>query len=249
MVAYDHVHGSSEHSRREDWLSDSLLSGFGATVALTAATAGAYGLANWLGDETGNRVEGWLYGLSHNGITDRTDDSLILAIGLNLLAGLGFAVIYGMVEYRLPGRHGWQKGMLFALVPWLLSITVFFSIMGVGVFGRELDAGPLAILGNLVLHLIYGAVLGTIYAIDLDAGLDGSIEDHLTALDIQRDTTIGLGAGALVGVIGGFVLRNQFDGVWANDLTIVVGGLVGAAFGGLIGSMMSEEHQDRGFRH
>ena len=100
MVAYDQVHGSSERSRREDWLSDSLLSGFGATVALSAATAGAYGFANWLGDESGNRVEGWLYGLSHNGITDRADDSLILAIGLNLLAGLGFAVIYGMVEHR-----------------------------------------------------------------------------------------------------------------------------------------------------
>ncbi len=245
MSTYEHVHDASDDARREDWVTNSLLSGFGATVALTAATAGAYGMANWLGEQNGSRIEQWFYGLSHNGITDRADNSLILAIGLNLLAGLGFAFIYGMIEHRIPFAHGWQKGMAFALVPWLLSITVFFSMMGVGVFGAELNAGPLAILGNLVLHLIYGAVLGTIYSVDLDAWLDGSREDHLTALDIQRDTTIGILAGAVVGVIGGFFLRNQFDGVWANDLTVVVGGLVGAGFGGLIGSIMTEEHQDR----
>jgi len=235
----------SDRSRREDWLTDSLLSGFVATIALTAATAGAYGIANWLGSETGNQFEQWLYALSHNSITDRADDSLILAIGLNLLAGLSFAVIYGLIEHRIPLRYGWQKGMAFSLLLWVLSIAVFFPLMGVGLFGSDLDAGPLAVLGNLVLHLIYGAVLGTVFAIDIDSWLDGSQEDHLFALDMQRDTTIGILVGAVVGSIGGYILQSQLDTVLSNDLIFLVSTLVGAAFGGLIGSFMTEEHQDR----
>jgi hypothetical protein len=237
---------TEEHARREDWLSDSLLSGFVATVAMSAALAAAYGIANALGDRSGNRVEEWLYSLSHNRITERANDSLVLAIGLNLALGLVFALIYGMIEHRIPGRAGWQKGMLFSLPLWLISIVVFFPIMDAGLFGVDLDAGPLAILGNLVLHLFYGATLGALYAVDVDAWLDGSSEDHLTALDMQRDTMIGVLAGAIVGLISGFLLRNQFDSVMNESMSVLVGALVGAAFGGLIGSLMTEEHHDRG---
>jgi hypothetical protein len=234
-----------EDGRREDWLSDSLLSGFVATIAMTAALAGAYGLANALGDETGNRIERWMYALSHNEITDRANDSLVLAIGLNLILGLVFAVIYGMIEYRLPGRAGWQRGMLFALPLWLISIVIFFPLMDAGLFGVDLDAGPLPVIGNLILHLIYGAVLGSLFAVDVDAWLDGSREDHATALDMQRDTMIGVVGGAVVGFVAGVLLRGQFDSIMNDGMTMLVGALVGAAFGGLIGSIMTEEHHDR----
>lgn len=235
-----------EEARREDWLSDSLLSGFVATVAMTAALAAAYGIANALGDRTGNRIEEWLYSLSHNRITDRANDSLVLAIGLNLVLGLVFALFYGIIEHRIPGRSGWQKGMLFSLPLWLISIVVFFPIMDAGLFGVDLDAGPLPVIGNLILHLIYGAILGSLYAVDVDAWLDGSREDHATALDMQRDTMIGVIGGAVVGFISGVLLRNQFDSIMNESMTMLVGALVGAAFGGLIGSLMTEEHHDRG---
>lgn len=235
------VNTSSDSERREDWFTDSLLSGFVATIGLTVALGAAYGVASWLGDATGNQLERWLYGLSHNRITERADDSLVLAIGLNLLAGLVFAVVYGLIEHRIPLRRGWQKGMAFSLLLFLLSITVFFPIMGVGLFGSDLDAGPLAILGNLVLHLIYGASLGAVYAVDLDAWLDDTLEDHVSALAMQRSTSYGILFGAVAGAFIGFAVRDQFEGVIMNDLSIVLGALVGASFGGLIGSMMTPE--------
>jgi hypothetical protein len=249
MVARDEmVSPQLLNDRREDWLSDGILSGFVATIALTAALGAAYGIANWLGSEAGNQVERWLYALSHNRIIDRADNSLVLAIGLNLLAGLAFSLIYALIEQRIPFRRGWQKGMAFSLLLWILSLVAFFPIMGVGLFGSDLNAGPLAIFGNLVLHLIYGAALGSVYAVDLDAWLDGSREDHLAALDFQRSTTIGILSGGVVGGIVGFLARNQFENVWTSDLTILVGALVGASFGGWIGSVMTEEHQDRSLR-
>jgi len=154
MVAYNGSRHESAQTRREDWFTNSMLSGFVATVGLTAATVAAYGISRWLGRDTGNQMERWLYALSHNRIIDRAGDSLVLAIGLNLIAGLVFAVIYGMIEHRIPLRRGYQKGMAFSLLLWLLSITLFFSIMDVGLFGTDLNAGPLAILGNLALHLV-----------------------------------------------------------------------------------------------
>jgi hypothetical protein len=244
----DYVHQpvvTEEQGRREDWLSDSLLSGFVATIAMSVALAGAYGLANMLGDQTGNRVEQWLYALSHNEITDRANDSLVLAIGLNLILGLVFALIYGLIEHRLPGRAGWQRGMIFSLIPFVISIVFFFPIMDGGILGGDLDAGPLPIIGNLILHLIYGAILGSLYAVSVDAWLDGSREDHLTALDMQRDTMLGVLGGAVVGFIAGALLRGQFDSIMNESMTMLIGALVGAAFGGLIGSIMTEEHHDR----
>jgi uncharacterized membrane protein YeaQ/YmgE (transglycosylase-associated protein family) len=177
--------------------------------------------------------------------TERANDSLVLAIGLNLILGIVFAVIYGMIEHRLPGKSGWQRGMLFALPLWLISLVLFFPMMDAGMFGSDLDAGPLAIIGNLILHLIYGAVLGSVYAVDVDAWLDGSREDHATALDMQRDTTLGVIGGTVVGFIAGILMRGQFDSVMNDSMTMLVGALVGAAFGGLIGSIMTEEHHDR----
>jgi uncharacterized protein DUF6789 len=236
-------HGYNAQGRREDWVSDSLLSGFVATFAMGGALAVAYGLAHWIGNANGGRVEQWFYGLQHNVITDRTGNSVIVALGLNLAMGLIFALIYGAVEQRLPGREGIQRGMIFALIPWLLSIIAFFPIMDGGIFGKDLHAGPLPIVGNLVLHLIYGAVLGLTYHVDLDAWLDGTQEDHDSALNLQKYAVYGLMAGAVVGAFAGLLVRNQFSDTMNTGMSIVVGVLVCGAIGALIGSFMTEDRK------
>ena len=83
--------------------------------------------------------------------------------------------------------------MLFSLVPWLLSLLVFFPAVGGGLFGADLDAGPLPAIGNLVLHLIYGAILGTVYCIPESAA---STEDDRRAAQLENDgTALGLVVG------------------------------------------------------
>ncbi len=46
-------------------------------------------------------------------------------------------------------------------------------------------------------------------------------------------------------IVAGVLLRGQFDSIMNDSMTMLVGALVGAAFGGLIGSIMTEEHHDR----
>ena len=103
---------------------------------------------------------GWA--LVNNPVAERTADGVLLAIGANLAMGLLLALVYARyVEPRLSGAS-WWRGMQFALVPWLLSLIIFLPLMGGGLLGMNIGAGPLPILGNLILHLVYGAVLGVL---------------------------------------------------------------------------------------
>jgi uncharacterized membrane protein YagU involved in acid resistance len=60
---------------------------------------------------------------------------------------------------RLPGPPV-VRGMLFGIAPWLLAQVVVMPMMGAGFFSGSLMAAT----GSLMGHLVYGAVLGTVYS-------------------------------------------------------------------------------------
>jgi len=237
--------GSTSVHRRADWLGDSIVSGFIATFAMSVATAVAFALSRTIGVRDGSQVERWFWALTHNPVIQTTQDAIVLAIGTNLLMGLVWAILYGFDgEPRLNGS-GWQKGMLFALGPWLLSIVAFFPIMDGGIFGRSIHAGPLPLVGNLILHLIYGAVLGSVYAIDLEAWLDGSIADRAHAEAQQRGAAVGTVAGIVVGLACGWLLGPSLDSVGGRGLIALIGALTGGALGLAAGSLAGAEWSGR----
>ena len=57
------------------------------------------------------------------------------------------------------------------MLPALVSLVVVLPLLGGGLFGLALGAGPLPIIGNVLLHVVYGAILGVVYGPwgDLDA--------------------------------------------------------------------------------
>jgi len=233
--------GSSNTGRRADWLSDSIVSGFIATFAMTAVVAAAFGFSRAVGNEHGTRIEHWFWALTHNPVIQTTQESIFLAIGANLLMGLVWSVVYGYdAEARLSGP-GWRKGMLFSLGPWLLSIIAFFPIMNGGILGRHIGAGPLPVIGNLVLHLVYGAVLGSVYAIDLEAWLDGSAADRGNAEAQQRGAAVGTVAGMVVGLVAGWIVAPSLDDVGSRWLLTVAAALTGGALGLILGSLAGPE--------
>ncbi len=72
--------------------------------------------------------------------------------------GGGFAVLY---EY-IPGRSAIQKGIVFGIADWLGMMILIMPMAGAGLFG--LGLGMMAPVMTLVLHIIFGAVLGAIFA-------------------------------------------------------------------------------------
>jgi hypothetical protein len=65
------------------------------------------------------------------------------------------------LQPSLPGAPA-VKGLIFGAAAWLAMMIIFMPLAGHGLFGLSL--GPPATVATLVLHLIYGAVLGVAYA-------------------------------------------------------------------------------------
>ena len=234
---------SSAATPREDWLRAGILAGFLATFAMTVVLVGAYWLAEAIGSADGNTLQRWCYALVNNPVAERTADGVVLAIGANLAMGLLLALAYAWyVEPRLDGPS-WWKGLRFSLVPWLLSLIVFLPLMGGGVFGMDIGAGPLPIIGNLILHLVYGAVLGSSYAEAAEDWLDDTDEDRANAASAERGAAVGLVTGLVAGAILGWAAAPGFDDLASRPLTTIGIAFIGAAIGLGIGSFAGMSRQ------
>jgi hypothetical protein len=71
-----------------------------------------------------------------------------------------WGVLYAWLDPFLPGSH-WFRGAAFATGAWLLMMITIMPMSGAGFFG--LHMGMMAPIATLVLHWIYGAVLGGVY--------------------------------------------------------------------------------------
>lgn len=60
---------------------------------------------------------------------------------------------------RLPGS-AFVKGMLFSLIPFFMAQIAVMPMMGAGFFSMNTPVPMMMVSGNLIGHLLYGAVLG-----------------------------------------------------------------------------------------
>ncbi|GAC1427511.1 MAG: hypothetical protein NVSMB65_00180 [Chloroflexota bacterium] len=233
---------------------DAVVSGFVATMAMALVLVAAYGIGGRIGslDSGASFMARWLYHLTHNPVTQTANDTLLIAILVDLVVGLFWACVYVLNANPILHRpvwpvwirnSGWRRGMVFALGPWALSVLVFLPLAGGGFLGFGLNAGPLPLIGNLVLHLVYGATLGGFHALEDEAEADEHIHlfEHGPVLEHgERGAALGIILGVIVGlVLGGLKGAVVVDGtVLAHpaEVMLALGAFLGAA-GALIGSM------------
>lgn len=84
--------------------------------------------------------------------------NLVVGWLAHFMIGAMLALIYAALAPSLKGAP-WLRGATYALAPWLLQQLAVMPMMGAPMF-----SGSMALAGgSLVGHLIYGAVVGTIY--------------------------------------------------------------------------------------
>jgi hypothetical protein len=71
--------------------------------------------------------------------------------------GVGFAAVFRI----LPGGSSVTKGVGFAVAAWLMMMLIVMPMAGAGLFG--LDMGMMAPAMTLMLHAIFGVVLGFVF--------------------------------------------------------------------------------------
>ncbi len=131
----------------------SMIAGFIATVVLSLLMLlkGAMGLMPAM------NVIAMLAGMAHSMLglsaVPATGWLIHLLIG-TVLWGLAFALLYRL----LPGTTALAKGVSFSVLAWLLMMLIPMPMAGAGLFG--LHIGPMVAVMTLVLHLIWGVVLG-----------------------------------------------------------------------------------------
>jgi hypothetical protein len=238
------------------WLSRATIAGFIALGLSTVALVAAFVLTSAIGELAGgsnmSTVTVWMYELANNPVVERGRGSLVASLALHMVFGLFWAVVYALLfEPRLRQYAGWQAGLIFSLLPYLLSVAVFLPITGGGLFGSALGAGPLPLVGNLILHFIYGATLGAIYGSGADrvesAG-DTEAEQVRQSLTLGRaeaSAARGIIIGGSLGAVAGVLFAAAFPAIQLERLVGswplamgVAGALSGAAVGALVGSLM-----------
>lgn len=132
-------------------LAKGMLAGAAATAATSllmiawglAAPAGGTDiialLAQWLG---GGALLGWMAHV--------------------LIGAVLWGSLFALVEPTLPGAAS-LRGVLFAIGAWLVMMLVLLPWAGAGVFAARLDQPVRMTAGSIVLHLVYGWVLGFVY--------------------------------------------------------------------------------------
>lgn len=75
-----------------------------------------------------------------------------------IIYGLAFANLRGV----LPGGSDAVKGIVLGIVGWLIMMIAVMPMMGAGLFAMGM--GMMATVATLVLHIIFGLVLGLTYA-------------------------------------------------------------------------------------
>ncbi len=230
---------------KSDWLVRAVISGFAATVLMTVTFVAAYELAVSLGSNSPGSplLARWLWSLSNNTVTGNAGTAVPIVVLLHFAFGITWAGIYAAIaEPRLEGP-GWQRGLYFAALPGAVSLLVFLPLVGGGVLGLGLGAGPLPIIGNLVLHAVYGITLGHFYPAESDRPLIELDEvespeearilahaEHVMALGVVG----GLAIGGLLGLLGQVAINPGEPVLFA----LTIGAVAGSAAGALIGSFL-----------
>ena len=142
-----------------DSLARAILAGFAASLTMLLLFLVAYNLARLLASSPLLAPDAlalprqWLTNLTNNRLIDAGLSDVYLAAGIYFTGGLFWPLLYAWLEPRLAGAP-WVRGASFAMLPALVSLVVVLPLVGGGFFGMALGAGPLPIIGNVLLHLV-----------------------------------------------------------------------------------------------
>jgi hypothetical protein len=191
-----------------DWVTHAVISGLLASLVMLCGFLIAYGLATLLasaslaGGAAATVVHEWLYALVHNAVLAVGLSRLYVAVAAYLVGGVLWALVYARFGAPfLAGPH-WWRGLGFSLLPAAVSVVVVLPLLGGGLLGAAIGAGPLPVLGNLLLHALYGSTLGLLYG---PLGYR-SAEDFRPLTIAQRQAMAGAERVALRAILAGGLL-------------------------------------------
>jgi membrane-associated protein len=90
---------------------------------------------------------------------------LFVAVPAFLAVGVLWGAVYGrFCEAVLGFQSDALNGVVYAALPWLVSLLIVMPMLGLGFFGVG-GTGLVALVGETLRHVVYGVLLGLIYPV------------------------------------------------------------------------------------
>lgn len=83
-----------------------------------------------------------------------------------MIGTIVWGVLFAVGFSKIPGRGYLAKGIAFGVLAWAMMMVFVMPMAGAGLFGLAL--GPMAPVATLMLHIVYGAVLGSVYSVSAE---------------------------------------------------------------------------------
>ncbi|TNF69279.1 MAG: hypothetical protein EP298_03845 [Gammaproteobacteria bacterium] len=81
-------------------------------------------------------------------------------IGHFVIGIVVWGILFAIIEGFLPGKY-WLRGFIYGIILWLIMMIIYMPVMGWGFFAAKL--GVQVVIMTLVLHIIFGWVIGIVY--------------------------------------------------------------------------------------
>lgn len=78
------------------------------------------------------------------------------------IGSIAWGILFALLIKKIPGKSPIVKGIVFGTAAWLLMMVMVMPMAGAGLFGLHMGMG--APVATLILHWIFGAMLGTVYS-------------------------------------------------------------------------------------
>ncbi len=80
-----------------------------------------------------------------------------------MIGTLGYGLVYAFVFSALPFGGHVSRGILIGIAGWFMMMIAVMPMMGAGLFGLGMPSGMMVPVATLMLHVVFGAVLGFVY--------------------------------------------------------------------------------------
>ena len=89
--------------------------------------------------------------------------SLIIGWIAHFMIGtIVWGILFALLVDKLPGGI-MASAIIFSIIAWLMMMIGPMPMAGEGLFGMQLGIGIMAPIATLMLHIIWGIVLGLVY--------------------------------------------------------------------------------------
>ncbi len=83
---------------------------------------------------------------------------------MHFVVGIVLTAIYASIfADKISGSYT-VRGIIFAMIPFVIAQSMMMPMMGNGFWSSASEVQMMAIMGSLIGHVVFGAVLGAVYA-------------------------------------------------------------------------------------